>query len=158
MAGGPIHPHSAIPTTDEVFPNVHVSAGANSKEEQGLGVAGSLGADSIWRMRFQMPPTLPVGTGKLRLLALASATTGNAKLDVKWLSVAVGEDPAGTVPSAEGIVTITWATVDVYVEHKETLDVDTIIAGEEIVVDLTFLTTLWTLVPVSTWIPTIIWE
>ena len=45
--------------------------GANSKHDEGLGVEASLGANATWRLRFQMPHTLPTGTGKLRLLALA---------------------------------------------------------------------------------------
>jgi len=161
MAGGPLFPHSAYPVTAErVFPNVHVGAGANSKHEQGLGVQASVGADSIWRLRFMMPPSLPTGTGKLRLLALANATSGNAKVNPKWASVAVEEDPSGATLNAEGTSTVSWGAGDndQYKELKVTLDADTLVAGEVVVMDLVFETSSWTLAQVSTWIPSIIWE
>lgn len=162
MAGGPIFPHSAFPVTaGRVFPNFHVGAGANSKHDEGLGVEASVGADSIWRLRFQMPPTsLPTGTCKLRLLALANATSGAAKVNPKWASVAVEESPSGATLLAEGTGTITWAAGDndQYKELKINLDADTPVVSEEIVMDLTFETTSWTLAQVSTWIASVIWE
>lgn len=161
MAGGPIFPHSAIPVTiDRVFPNIHIGGGANSKHEEGLGVQASVGADSIWRLRFQMPPSLPTGTGKLRLLALANATSGNAKVNPKWASVAPEESPSGATLNAEGTSTLTWGAGDndQYKELKIILDADTLVASEEVVMDLTFETTSWTLAQVSTWIASIIWE
>lgn len=161
MAGGPIFPRSAYPVTSgNTYPNVHVGAGANSKHEEGLGVAASIGADSTWRLRFQMPPALPSGTGKLRLLALANATSGAAKVNPKWASVAVEEDPSSATLNAEGTGTVTWSTGDndQYKELKITLDADTLVASEEVVMDLVFETSSWTLAAVSTWIASIIWE
>lgn len=160
MPGGPLFPHSAFPVSSRVFPNFHVGAGANSKHDEGLGVEASLGADAIWRLRFQMPPTLPTGTGKLRLLALANATVNAAKVNPKWASVAVEESPSGAALNAEGTGTITWAAGDndQYKELKVPLDADTLVAGEEVVMDLTFETAGWTLAQVSTWIASIIWE
>jgi len=161
MAGGPIFPNSAFPVTaGRVFPNFHVGAGANSKHDEGLGVEASVGADSTWRLRFQMPPTLPSGTGKLRLLALANATSGVAKVNPKWVSVAVEEDPSSATLVAETVQTVTWAAGDndQYKELKVTLDADTLVAGEIVVMDLVFETASWTLAAVSTWIASIIWE
>ena len=160
MAGGPIFPHSAYPTTSDAFPNIHVGAGANSKHDEGLGIVASLGANTIWRLRFQLPPMLPTGTGKLRLLALANATANAAKVNPKWASVAVEESPSGAALNAEGTGTITWGAGDndQYKELKITLDADTLVAGEEVVLDLTFETTGWTLAVISTWISSIIWE
>lgn len=162
MAGGPIFYSSAVPvTTDRVFPNIHVGAGANSKHDEGLGVQASVGADSTWRLRFQMPPTsLPSGTCKLRMLALANATSGNAKVNPKWASVAAGEDPSSATLNAEGTSTLTWAAGDAddYKELKVTLDADTPVAGEMIVMDLVFETSSWTLAQVSTWVVSVIWE
>ncbi len=161
MAGGPLAPISAFPaTTDRVFPNFHVGKGANSKEDEGMGVEASVGGNAIWRLRFQMPPTLPTGTGKLRLLALADATTGNAKVHVKWVSVAVEEDPSAATLNDETVQTLTWAANDddEYKELKTTLDADTLVASEIVVMDLTFETASWTLAVISTWIPVIIWE
>lgn len=161
MAGGPIFPHSAFPVTaGRVFPNFHVGASANSKHDEGLGVEAGVGADATWRLRFQMPPTLPTGTGKLRLLALANATSGVAKINPKWVSVAIEEDPSGATLNAEGTSTVTWSTGDndQYKELKVTLDADTLVASEEVVMDLVFETTDWTLAQVSTWIASVIWE
>lgn len=161
MAGGPLGPSSAFPVDPgKVFPNTHVGGGANSKQESGLGVMASVDADATWRLRFQMPPTLPIGTGKLRLLALANAATGVAKINPSWVSVAVEEDASAASLNTEGTSTVTWATgdEDVYKELKVDLDADTLVAGEIVVMDLIFETTDWTLAQISTWIPTIIWE
>lgn len=161
MAGGPLFPQSAVPVTaGKVFPNIHIGAGATSKHDDGLGVMASVDADCIWRLRFQMPPTLPTGTCKLRLLALANATTGNAKVNPKWASVAVEESPSGATLIAETVQTVTWASGDndQYKELKVTLDADTPVAAEIIAMDLTFETSSWTLAQISTWIATVIWE
>lgn len=161
MAGGPIFSNSAVPVTaDRVFPNIHVGGGANSQHDQGLGVEASVGADATWRLRFQMPPGLPSGTGKLRLLALANATTGVAKVNPKWASVAVEEDASSATLNAEGTSTVTWSTgdEDVYKELKVDLDADTLVASEMVVMDLVYETTDFTLAQVSTWIPSIIFE
>lgn len=152
---------SAFPVTaGRVFPNVHVGAGANSKQDVGLGVEASVGADSIWRLRFAMPPTLPSGTAKLRLIALANATSGSAKVNPKWASVAMEESPSGATLNAEGTSTLTWGAGDndQYKELKITLDADTVVANEVIAMDLTFETTSWTLAQVSTWYAAVIWE
>lgn len=163
MAGGPIFPRSAVPVTaGKVFPNIHVGAGANSKHDEGLGVANAtdLVADATWRLRFQMSPTLPTGTGKLRLLGIANAATGVMKVNPKWVSVAVEEDASDAALNAEGTSTVTWASgdEDVFKELKVDLNADTLVAGEEVVMDLVFEDTDTTLAAVSTWIPSIIWE
>jgi hypothetical protein len=162
MAGGPIFPYSAYPVTaNNTFPSVHVGAGSNAKHTAGLGVAASIGSDSIWRLHFRMPPSaLPSGTGKLDLWALANATSGAAKVNPKWASVAVEEAPDTATLQAEGVGTITWSTGDndQFKQLKITLDADTLVAGEDVVMDLTFETSSWTLAVVSTWIPSIIFE
>lgn len=161
MPAGPFFPNSVYPATaGRVFPNFHVGAGANSKHDEGLGVEASVGADATWRLRFQMPPSLPTGTCKLRLLALANATSGNARVNPKWASVAVEESPSGATLNAEGASQLTWGAGDndQYKELKITLDADTPVANEIIVMDLVFETASWTLAAVSTWIPSIIWE
>lgn len=174
MAGGPIFPHSAFPvdTAGRLFPNFHVGAGANSKHGGGLGVEASLDADATWRLRFIMPPTLPTGTGKFVLKALANATSGVAKINPKWVSVANGEDPSSATPVAEtttadavaglagATVTLEWGAgdADQYGEAKWTLNADTLVGGEVVVMDLVFETTGWTLAQVLTVQPYIIWE
>lgn len=161
MAAGPIYPSSAVPsTTSRVFPYLYIGDGANAHRTETLGVEASLGADSIWMLEFDMPPVLPTGTAKLRLLALADAVTGAAKVNPKWASVAAGEDPSAATLNAEGTSTITWSTNDddEYQELKINLDADTVVAGEVIVMDLTFETTSWTLAVISGWKASVIWE
>lgn len=161
MAGGPIFPHSAFPATSgKVFPNTHIGDGANAHRTRGLGVMASVNGDATWMLEFQMPPTLPSGTAKLRLLALADATSGDAKVNPKWASVAVEEDPSSATLNAEGTSTVTWGANDddEYKELKVTLDADTVVGGETVVMALVFETTSWTLAQVSTWVASIIWE
>ncbi len=174
MAGGWIPPISAFPVTaGNLFAGFHVGAGANSKHDEGLQVVASLPADSIWRLRFDMPPVLPSGTPKLRLVALSNATSGTARVNPKWVSVAMGVSPSGATLVAEGVTpdstagqagsgdTITWGAGDndQYVEAKWILNAATApAANETIVMDLTFETASWTLAQVSTWKPMVGWE
>jgi hypothetical protein len=162
MAGGPIFPRSTFPLTSDTFANFHVGAGANSKHDEGLGVAASIASDATWRLRFQAPPQLPTGTAKLLLRALAATVTASrtAKVNPKWASVAASEDPSSATLNAEGSTTVTFATSDgdKYIETKIPLDADTIVSGEEIVMDLVFESTGWSLDKVSTWIASVIWE
>lgn len=161
MANTVLHPISAVPiTTDRVYPNIHVCAGSGFKHIEGLGVQASVGADATWRIVFQVPQTLPTGTCKLRLLALANATSGNAKVNPKWASCAVEEDPSSLTLQAETVQTVSWSTGDndQFKELKVTLDADTVVAGEIIVMDLVFETSSWTLAQISTWLASVIWE
>lgn len=162
MASGPILPISVVPITDgRVFPNVHVCAGSGFKQIMGLGVEASVGADATWRLIFQMPPTaLPTGTGKLRLMALANATSGSAKVNPKWASCAMATDPSGLTLVAETTQTLTWAAGDndKFKELKIILDAATLTADQLVVMDLVFETTSWTLAQISTWLASIIWE
>jgi hypothetical protein len=138
-----------------------VGAGANSKQDEGLGVAASIAADSTWRLRFQIPPAIPTGTAKLLLRALANATTGAAKVTPQLAKVAGGSSPSGATLTAEAQQTVTWTAVDVYLDTKVTLTNTTIVTGDEnkaLVCDLVFNTTGWTLAQVSTWQVSVIWE
>jgi hypothetical protein len=161
MAGGPIFPHSAFPATaGRAFPGFHVGAGSNVKRSEGLQVESSVGADTTWELQFQMPPTLPTGTGKLMLRAIANAAAGDARVNPKWVSVANGEDPSSATPVAEGVQTISWAAGDAddYKETKVTLDADTLVGGEVVVMALVFETSSWTLGQVSTLQTFVLWE
>ncbi len=161
MAGGPLFPFSAYPvTTDRTFSNVHVGAGSGSKHTVGLGVQASVGADSIWRLRWRMPPTtLPTGTCTLNLEALANATSGNAKVNPKWASVAAEAAPDTATLNAEGTSTLSWSSGDndQIKALTITLDASTPTAGQWVVMDLTFETSSWTLAQVSTWTAFITW-
>lgn len=157
-----IFPFSQIPvTTDRTYWNVHVGAGSNSKHTEGMGVEASVGADSIWRLRLKFPTILPPGkTCKLVLEALANATSGNAKINPKWASVAAEEAPDAATLQAETTQTLSWGAGDndQIKQLKVTLGADTPVAGEWCVMDLTFETSSWTLAQVSTWIAYIIFE
>lgn len=159
---GIILPNSAYPVSaSRTFPNLHIGKGANSQQEQGLGVVASLTTTSIWRLRFLMPPTIPSETMKLKLLALADAQTGNAQVNPAWQKASPEDDPSSITLVSEGTSPLAWATGDddVYKELKITLDGATAPAGNDIIVmDLQFVSTGWTLAAVSTWIPSIIWE
>ena len=153
-AGGPIFPYSSVPVTaTRVFYNLHSALGTF-----GLGVQASVGADSIWRLKFAMPGSIPTGTCKLRLLAAATATSNAAKVNAKWAMVAPDENFPSVI--AEGTSTATWAAGDdvQLKELKITLDADTPVANEIMLMDLTFETASWTLAVTSTWIAMVIWE
>lgn len=157
-----LFPFSAWPDSNgRVFPGPHIGA-TNSKAEEGMQVEASLGADSIWHLRFRTPTTLPSGTAKLVIWALANATSGAAKINPKWANVdpATGGNPDTTARTAEGTTTLTWGAGDNddYKQVKITLDAVTVTADRIIAMDLTFETTAWTLAVVSTWFAAIVWE
>jgi len=161
MPGGPINPEAPYYVdVDTTFENIHVGGGANSKEESGIGVEATLSADSTVRLRFSLPPAIPAGTAKIRLIALANATTGAAKVEISWASVSAESSPSGATLTAEGIQTVTWASgdADVYKELKTTLTSFAGTANDELVVDLGFKTAAYTLAAVSTWKARLIWE
>ena len=76
MAGASDLPRNRrYPGNSNCFPNFYSGAGGNAAPvEEGLGVAASLAGDSTWQLRFQLPESIPSGTAKLRLRALANAT------------------------------------------------------------------------------------
>lgn len=145
-----------------VFPNFHAGAGAGSKYDEGLGLADAttLTADATWSLRFHVPPAVPTGTMKLRILSLANASTGNVVVDPQWASIAGNEDPSATALNAEGDTTITFTAVDDYKETKITLDADAggVAANDIIVMNLVFKNTGTTVAAVSTHVCSIIWE
>jgi len=156
MAGGPIYPCSALPVTaGRVFPNF-----LTTEMPEGLCFEASLGADSIWRLFYRMPPTLPSGTGKLLIVGQANATSGVAKLNVKWKSYGANEVPAAASLNAEGVADLTFATTAYRLtELKVTLDADTLVGGELVMLDLVGETSSWTLAAILSILPPpIIWE
>lgn len=158
--GGPIFPYSAYPVSSDVFPNVHVGGGGNSVHDEGLGVTASLTSDAIWRLRFQMPKTLPSGgTAKLKLRALAAATSGFVRVVAEWAMVAAESSPSGASLSVEENNDLTWAAgdTDVIKELKFNLDAATVTADNTLVMDLKFASAS-TLAFVSTWHASVVWE
>lgn len=167
MAGGPFFPSSMVfDGSGRTFPNVHVGDGANAHRTEGVGVEASLGGESTLYMEFDLPvSSLPSGTCKLSCIALADATSGVAVIVPAWASVAVEEDPSAATMNSEGTSTITWGANDddEYKQVKVTLDADTPVAGEKIVMALKFDNddgggNTWTLAVISTWQFSVIFE
>lgn len=162
MAGGPIYPLPPYPadTAGRLFPNIYSGGGGNAApHDRGLGVKASLDADATWELRFQCPPVIPAGTFKLRLLALANATSGVAKVTVKDGRCPAGSSPSAATLTSETQTTVTWSTGnnDEYMESKIALTTVPQ-ANDIIVIALDFNTSGWTLAQISTWIPSLIWE
>jgi hypothetical protein len=168
MAGGPVGFSSAYPAdaSGRVFPFVYAGAGGNAApHDEGLGVMASLDADATWELRFLLPPVLPTGTPKLRLLALANAAAGVVKLTVSdgvaAPAAAPGPtgNPSAATLTAEAQTTVTWTTgeADRYKETKVALTA-TPAASDVLVVALRFQAAGWTLAVASVWVPTLIWE
>lgn len=152
MAGGPLAPiNEWLPATQgKVFPNVHLTAG--SRSIPGLGVMASLSGDAIYSNIFALPrTTLPTGTCTFVCKMVANATTGNAKINIKWarLSATANLD---AVVGAEGVQTVSWAAGDNddTKEYTVTLDQATPTAGESIYLEIVFETSSWTLAQVLT--------
>lgn len=160
MAGGPLLPTSiGYPSNGRVYPGYHIGS-TNSRQWYGHRCEASLGADAILELVFEMPQSLPTGTGKLRVTAIADATSGNAVINPAWASLAVGEDYDTISLTAEGNTTITWSTGDdeELLESVITLDADTIVADEFIIMQITHVSASWTLAAISTLTFSIIWE
>lgn len=143
----------------DVAPNTHIGA-TNSRRFAGWGVKASLGADAILDCVWRIPNPLPAGTCKL-LLARVAVPGGsqNSVVNPAWAS-SVSENYDTITLSAEGDTTIAWVTgdADKLLESRITLDADTLVAGEYLVMALTFESTGWTLAVRSTWHPSVIWE
>jgi hypothetical protein len=154
MPGGPIAPYSVKPVTAaRAFPYFY-------DNEEMHGVEASVGADTTWELYFEMPPSLPSGTGKVRVRARANATSGSAKVNIKWVSVNIGENPNSMAVIAEGVQTLTWGAGDDgdYKELEVTLDADALVASEIVRMQVVFETSGWTLAQISGWLFSIIWE
>jgi len=152
---GQVFPISAVPVTSGlVFPVI-----LDLAHPEGLGFPASLSGDAIWRLFFRMPPTLPTGTGKLLIVGQANATSGVAKLNVKWKSWGANEVPLASSLTAEGVADLTFATTAYRLtELKVTLDADTFVGGELVQVDLVGETSSWTLAQVLALQASIIFE
>lgn len=156
MSGGPLFPFSVYPAAASLFPVF-----LTSELPEGLGFPASVADGDAWRLFFRVPNVLPSGTCKLLMSCFANATTGNAVVNPAWKSYGANEVPATADLTAEGDTTITFATT-AYRETqvKVTLDADTIVAGELIMLEIRAETTssVWTLAATMAMVPCIIWE
>ncbi len=169
MAGGPIAPRSVYlgGQNGKLFQYFYAGAGGNAapNEEGDVSVMASLNADAVLQLRYHMPPQIPTGTLKLRVIALANATSGAAKLTVSdgiatpATSPSSSGNPSTITLTSETQTTVTWAASenDRYKEAKVTLT-STPAANDVLVVAITFQTSGWTLAQISTWKFDLIWE
>ncbi|MFA5937548.1 MAG: hypothetical protein WC822_06760 [Candidatus Paceibacterota bacterium] len=159
MAGGPLLPIGINYDTDGLnYPGPYVGAGNARLIPVHTKVQASLSGDTLLYLIFRLPATLPTGTLKLAILLIANATTGNAKVNPAWASVAVTENPDTITLNAEGVSTIAPSAADTWVETKVTLDADTAVGGEFIMMAVTFTTASWTLAVISGWTFYLLWE
>lgn len=160
MAGGAVGPVGvAFDTSGRIYPGAHSGAGGRLIQAE-VKVESSLGANATAYFVFGPFPSLPSGTLKLLLTAIANATSGVAKVNPKWASVAASENYDTITLNAEGTTTVTWAAGDndKLIETKINLDADTLVAGEYLYLTLVFETASWTVAQVSSWLVQLIWE
>jgi hypothetical protein len=159
MAGGPVSPSSVyLGTTGNLFPNFYAGGGGNaSAHDEGIGVVASLAADSTAELRFPMPPSIPTGTLKLMIRGMGAVSTQVAKFQVSDNSCGTGVSPSGLTLTAEAASSVTFASVDQYIDTKVTL---TTVPNpnDDLVVALKFQTTGWTASTVTTWQVWALWE
>ncbi len=162
MAGGPLLPSSIYlgGASGNLSPTFYIpSTNTNTAGAlEGIGVVASLGANAPAVLQFNMPETIPTGTLKLRMLAMANATTGNAKLTVSDASTSAGSNIGATTLTAESQTSQTWATADILVEIKLTLTATAPTSNQITTVLVTFNNTSWTLAAASVWQFTLVWE
>jgi hypothetical protein len=160
MSGGPLLPSSFSPDgSGNIYPAFYVPATNTNTAGalEGVGVVASLGADSYAVLQFNMPETIPSGTLKLRILAMADATSGTAKLTIKDGATSAGSNIGAATLNSETQLSQAWATADILVENKITLTTSPT-ANQILTVLATFNATGWTLAAVSVWQFSIVWE
>jgi hypothetical protein len=160
MAGGPIAPSSVYlgGASGNLFPNFYAGGGANaSVHDEGIGVVASLGADATAELRFPMPASIPTGTLKLMVRALANATSGVVKFTVSDGAVSGGSSPSAATLTSETQSSVTWTAVDVYMDTKVTLTTAPT-ANQSLIVALKFQTSGWTLAVALTCLVWVLWE
>ncbi len=142
-------------TTDRVFRTI---AGSTILEPM-MGVQASVGADSTWRLIWELPTTtLPTGTLKLRTHMRTAGTSGVAKINPKWNVAAAGADVEAITLNAEGTNTVTaaanaWKNI----ETDITLTASTPLADNLLYMSLVFETSNWTLASISAWAVALVW-
>lgn len=161
MAGGPLLPSSIYVggASGNLSPTFYVPATNtnNAGALEGVGVVASLLADAAAVLQFNLPESIPSGTLKLRILAMANATAGVAKLTVSDGQTAAGSNIGATTLTAETQLSQTWATADILVENKITLTTVPV-ANDILTVLATFNATGWTLAQASVWQFSLVWE
>jgi hypothetical protein len=139
----------------------YAGGGGNaSAHDEGIAFSLTHASDVTAELRFHVPPILPSGTAKIRVLSLANATSNNVKFTVKDGKVSAGSSPSGATLTSESQSTVTWAAGDndKYKETKVTLTGVSGLAGNDIVVIAITFASASTLTVNSTHIVSLIWE
>ena len=163
MAGGPLLPSSIYigGASGNLSVNFYIPATNTNTAGalEGISVIASLAADSPAVLQFNLPETIPTGTLKLRLLAMANATSGNAKITVADAGTAGGSNVGATTLTTDATAqTVSWTTADILVETKIILTGAGQTANNIYTVLLTFNTASWTLAQTSVWQASLVWE
>ena len=164
MAGGPILPSSIYlgGASGNLSPTFYISSagigttwGAGAFE--GIGVVASLAADATAVLQYNLPESIPSGTCKLRVLALANAASGTAVLVVGDGQTAVGSNIASATITAEATYSTAWTAADNLVEVKITMSTSPT-ANNIFTVHAGFKTSSWSLAQSSVWQFSLVWE
>jgi hypothetical protein len=168
MAGGPLLPSSIYlgGASGLLYPAFYISTGGTTPAQsalEGIGVIATLTADAPAVLQFNMPEVIPTGVLKLRVLAMANATTGNAKYTIKDGSTSAAANIANTTLTTEASAnpfTQAWAggSNDILIENKLTLTATAPTANQITTVLATFNTASWTLAAASVWQMSLVWE
>jgi hypothetical protein len=165
MAGGPLLPSSIYlgGASGLLYPSFYVPATNTNTAGalEGVGVIASLTADAPAVLQFNMLEVIPSGVLKLRILAMANAVAGIAKLTIKDASTSAGANIGVTSLTTEASanpLSQTWATADILVENKITLSATAPTANQITTVLATFNTSGWTLAQASVWQFSLVYE
>ena len=163
MAGGPLLPSSVYlgGASGNLSSQVYIPATNTNAAGaiEGVAVIASLGADSTAVYQFNLPEVIPAGALKCRVLALANATAGIAKLTLADAGTAPAANIGATTLTTETQLSQTWATADVIVEvAKQAMTGAGQTANNIYTVKATWNATGWTLAQQSVWQLSLVWE
>lgn len=171
MAGGPILPSSiylggASGNLSSTFYIPATNTVTNQGALGGIGVVLSLASIASAILQFNLPESLPTGTAKLRLLAMANATSGAAPWVTQDGVTSAGSSVGTTTLNIGSSQSVTWSTADILVETKQNI-VSSLTANQILTVIINFAaqntagsvaSASWTLAQNSVWQPSIVWE
>ena len=142
-----------FPVDPGLFSMFYSDAGSGWSKSLGMGVAGALASNAVWRMGFLLPAVLPTGTLALRLWARANATVGEARVNAKWAMCGSGANPSVTVLNTETTRALTWGAGDAGKFKLVTVVLDAVapLPGQMLLLDLSFEATGWSLAVPSAW-------
>lgn len=160
MSGGPIFPSSIYlgAASGSLFPNFYTAATNTNGAgyDEGIGLVASNAANVTAYLRYFMPPSIPTGTAKIRLLGLANANTGAVKITIRDINLAGNAAPAAANLNVETTLTATWILPDNYNENK--VSITSSPAGSDILIVSATFNSNCTLAQTSTWYMPLIWE